>query len=80
LIWLKEIAPSGELRKWFNHDAARWGEFRRRYLLETKSHPEAVGQLMAEIRKGRVTLVYGAKDDQHNNAVALAEFIASRFN
>ncbi len=76
-LWLKEIAPSTELRKWFNHDAARWDEFRQRYLLEIGSHPEAIRQLMAEIRKGPVTLVYGAKDLQHNHAAALTEFVES---
>ncbi len=76
-LWLKEIAPSAELRKWFNHDAARWGEFQRRYFLEIEKHPEAIVQLMAELHKGRVTLVYGAKDQQHNNAIALKAYVES---
>ncbi len=78
-LWLKDIAPSNELRKWFNHDPARWGEFQRRYLAEIEQQPEAMEQLMAKIRHGRVTLVYGAKDEQHNNAAALKEFVESRF-
>ncbi len=76
-LWLKDIAPSTELRQWFNHDAARWQEFRRRYLVEIKEHPEALAQLTAVARKGAVTLVYGAKDGEHNNAVALKEYLES---
>ncbi len=77
-LWLKDIAPSNELRKWFNHDPARWGEFQRRYRAEIEQQAEAVAQLMAEIHKGRVTLVYGAKDEQHNNAAVLKEFAESK--
>ncbi len=76
-VWLKDIAPSTELRKWFNHDAARWREFEERYAQEVEQHPEALAQLMAQLRRGPVTLVYGAKDEAHNNAVALKEFIES---
>lgn len=76
-LWLKEIAPSTGLRTWFGHDAARWGEFQRRYFAEIEQHPDLLGQLMAEVRKGRVTLVYGAKDEQHNNAIALKKFVES---
>jgi len=74
-LWLKDIAPSTELRQWFNHDVARWSEFRRRYRAEIKEHPEALAQLMAASRKGPVTLIYGAKDGEHNNAAALKEYI-----
>lgn len=76
-LWLKEIAPSAELRKWFQHDPARWEEFRRRYQHEIENHPEALTQLQAEVHKGPVTLVYGAKDQAHNNAAALKEFVES---
>ncbi len=79
-LWLKDIAPSNELRKWFNHDPERWGEFRQRYRAEIEQQPETMEQLMAEIRKGRITLVYGAKDEQHNNAVALKEFVEAKFH
>lgn len=77
-LWLKEIAPSSELRKWFNHDPAHWNEFQHRYFLEIEKHPEAIALLAAAVRKKPVTLVYGAKDEEHNNAVALKEFIESR--
>ncbi len=77
-LWLKEIAPSDELRKWFNHEPARWREFERRYAKEIELHPEELAQLMAQLRKGPVTLVFGAKDEAHNNAVALKEFVESR--
>jgi uncharacterized protein YeaO (DUF488 family) len=72
-LWLKEIAPSTELRKWFGHDPARWIEFKRRYRAELKQNKELIAQLKAEVKKGPVTLVYGAKDEQHNDAVALLE-------
>ncbi len=76
-LWLKEIAPSSELRKWFNHEPARWREFEQRYFHEIEEHPEALKELMAQVHKGRVTLVYGARDQEHNNAVALKEFVES---
>lgn len=77
-LWLKEIAPSAGLRLWFNHDAARWDEFQRRYFAELEQQPEPLEQLVSLIRKGRVTLVYGAKDELRNNAVALKAFLESR--
>lgn len=76
-LWLKELAPSAELRKWFGHDPSKWAEFRRRYFRELDEHPDAVAQLRAVIRKGPVTLVYGARDQEHNDAVALKEYLAS---
>ena len=76
-LWLKEIGPSTELRKWFDHDPSKWATFRARYLRELKSRPAPVAQLMEHVRNGTVTLVYGAKDHMHNNAVALKEFIES---
>ena len=72
-LWLKEIAPSTELRNWFGHDPARWAEFKRRYRAELKQKKELVAQLKAELKKNPVTLVYGAKDEQHNDAVVLLE-------
>jgi uncharacterized protein YeaO (DUF488 family) len=74
-VWLKEIAPSAGLRRWFRHDPARWREFKRRYAAELKGEREAVEQLAQEARKRRVTLLFGAKDVKHNNAVALKEHI-----
>lgn len=73
--WLKEIAPSTELRKWFGHDPARWQEFRRRYAAEVYQHAELLEQLRSLARKGRLTLVYSAHDEQHNDAVELRELI-----
>lgn len=78
-LWLKEIAPSAELRKWFNHDPAHWTEFQHRYLRELEEHPEAIAQLGAATRHAALTLVYGAKDEEHNNAVVLKKFIESRW-
>lgn len=73
--WLKEIAPSDELRKWFGHDPARWEEFRTRYREELKLHGELLERLRAEARKGTVTLLFAAKDEEHNNAVVLKELL-----
>lgn len=73
--WFKEIAPSNELRKWFNHDPARWSEFRRRYAEEVHQNKELLEELRARARKGRVTLVYSAHDEEHNDAVELRDLI-----
>ena len=73
--WLKDVAPSTELRKWFSHDPAKWPEFRRRYFAELKANPHAWEPLLAAVRRGRVTLVYSSHDSEHNNAVALKEFL-----
>ncbi len=77
--WLKEMAPSDALRKWFGHDPARWEEFRKRYREELKSHGELLEQLRAEGHKGTVTLLFAAKDAEHNNAVVLKEMLEKRF-
>lgn len=75
--WLKGLAPSPELRKWFGHDPEKWSEFRRRYLAELKdAAPEDLGRLLALLKRHkRVTLVFSARDTEHNNAVALRDFI-----
>jgi uncharacterized protein YeaO (DUF488 family) len=73
--WLKEIAPSDELRKWFGHDPARWEEFRMRYREELKAHGDLLERLHSEAKKGTVTLLFAAKDEEHNNAVALKELL-----
>ncbi len=70
-LWLKEIAPSTELRKWFAHDPEKWKEFKKRYLAELKENKEPVLQLKDKIKQGNVTLVYAAKDETHNEAQAL---------
>ncbi|MFZ0559396.1 MAG: DUF488 domain-containing protein [Methylovirgula sp.] len=74
-MWLKEVAPTTRLRKWFGHEPARWREFRRRYHAELDENPVAVQQLRDLMKAGRVTLVYGAHDSMHNQALALAEYI-----
>lgn len=74
-LWLKEIAPSTALRKWFGHDPAKWDEFQKRYRLELKTNKERVSLLKEEQQKGVVTLVYGAKDEEHNEALVLKEWL-----
>ena len=76
--WLKEIAPSTALRKWFGHDPARWQEFRRRYATELHDHREELGTLRALARQGPVTLVFSAHDEVHNDAVALRDLLLGR--
>jgi uncharacterized protein YeaO (DUF488 family) len=73
--WLKTIAPTTELRKWFGHDPARWDEFVKRYRKELDGNPQAVAELRARIEKGDVTLLYGARDETHNQARALADYM-----
>lgn len=74
-MWLKEVAPSAELRRWYAHQPERWPEFRRRYFAELDRQPEAVAGLRAALGKGGATLVYAAKDEKHNNAQALLEYL-----
>jgi uncharacterized protein YeaO (DUF488 family) len=73
--WAKDLAPSTELRKWFRHDPKRWAEFKRRYRQELQQRNELVQALASQAARGRITLVYGARDTEHNDAVALAEVI-----
>jgi uncharacterized protein YeaO (DUF488 family) len=73
--WLKEIAPSTRLRKLFGHGPARWKEFKKRYAAELDEHREQVERLARESRKGTVTLLFAAKDIEHNNTVAVKEYI-----
>ena len=77
-LWLKDIAPSTELRKWFGHDPARWAEFQVRYAAEVRKQPEAFAQLRDLARKGPVTLVYAAHDEAHNDAVVLRNLLLGR--
>jgi len=74
-LWLKEIAPTTTLRKWFAHDPEKWEEFKKRYRIELKNNSEAVETLKDEIKKGPVTLIYGAKDEVHNEARFLKDAI-----
>jgi uncharacterized protein YeaO (DUF488 family) len=73
--WLKEAGPSNELRKWFSHDPDKWSRFRARYFRELDSAPEAWRPILSASRRGTVTLVYSSNDEQHNNAVALREYL-----
>ncbi len=77
-LWLKDLAPSTALRKWFGHDPARWAEFQRHYAEELQQHPEPFGQLHDLAQKGRVTLVYAARDEAHNDAVVLHRLLLER--
>ena len=74
-LWLKGIAPTTELRKWFNHDAAKWEEFQKRYRNELNNNKEQVSLLKDQLKKGIVTLVYGARDEEHNEALVLKEWL-----
>ena len=74
-VWLKEIAPSTALRKWFGHEPARFAEFRRRYLDEIRANAPALERLRPYLEGGRTTLLYAAHDPAHNNAVVLADYV-----
>ncbi len=73
--WLREVAPSDELRRWFGHDPAKWEEFRRRYFAELDREPDTWRPIREAARQGNVTLLYSARDTEHNNARALAEYL-----
>jgi Uncharacterized conserved protein len=73
--WLKEVGPSTELRKWFSHDPAKWDEFRQRYFEELRANPDAWKPILQAARRGTVTLIYSSHDTEHNNAVALQDFL-----
>ena len=74
-LWLKEVAPSPELRKWFGHDPAKWEQFQKRYWKELQEKKEAVQQLKQKSKQGTVTLVYAARDEEHNSALVLKRFL-----
>jgi uncharacterized protein YeaO (DUF488 family) len=74
-VWLKDVAPSNELRKWFHHEESNWEEFRRRYWKELDQNPGPVEQIRERANKGTITLLYSARDEQHNQAVALQEYL-----
>ncbi len=76
-LWMKDIAPSDELRKWFGHDPAKWPEFKRRYFKELDGKQKEVEQILSHAKNGTVTLLYSAKDETHNQAVALKEYLES---
>lgn len=74
-LWLKDIAPSTELRKWFHHDPSNWDEFKARYYAELDTRSDAVNLLLAEAEKGTLTLLYSAHDPENNQAAALREYL-----
>jgi uncharacterized protein YeaO (DUF488 family) len=76
--WLKEVAPSVSLRRWFGHDPEKWDEFRRRYFQELERHAGAWVPILKAAQNGVVTLIYSSHDSEHNNAVALKEYLESR--
>ncbi|MFZ0134759.1 MAG: DUF488 family protein [Desulfobacterales bacterium] len=77
--WVKDAAPGTALRKWFAHDRSKWDEFRKRYASELNAKPEVVGQLLELASKGRLTLLFSARDTQYNQAVVLKEYLLSMF-
>lgn len=74
-LWMKDVAPSTELREWFDHDPDKWTEFKKRYRAELRQNDERVAQLKKEIGRKKTTLVYGAKDEEHNAAIVLLAFL-----
>jgi len=77
-LWMKDVSPSPELRKWFSHDPAKWEEFCRRYRSELDGHTDLIKELRAKGRKGTLTFVYAAKDEEHNSALLLKEAVEGR--
>lgn len=73
--WLKEVAPSNDLRRWFGHDPAKWAEFQRRYRAELDAAPKTWEPLVEACRQGKVTLLYAARDTNHNNAIVLRTYL-----
>ena len=76
--WLKSVAPSTALRRWFGHDPKKWAEFRRRYFRELAGNPDALGPIIKAAHHGPVTLVYSSHDTGHNNAVALKDYLEAQ--
>jgi uncharacterized protein YeaO (DUF488 family) len=76
--WLKDVSPSPALRKWYGHDVAKWDEFRARYLTELEANPDAWKPLLEAARRGKVTLLYSARDTEHNSALVLKQYLEER--
>ena len=74
-VWLKDVAPSTELRKWFAHDPKKWEEFQRRYRVELKEHQPVLESILEAVRRGTVILLYSSHDTEHNNAVVLRDYL-----
>jgi uncharacterized protein YeaO (DUF488 family) len=79
-LWMKEVAPSTDLRKWFGHDPEKWGEFRKSYFKELAGHRDEVERLVEKASEGDLLLLYGAKDEEHNQAVALKEYLDKKMH
>ena len=79
-LWQKDVAPSNSLRKWFGHDEEKWNEFKRRYFKELDKNIDSVSTILNKARQGSITLLYGAKEERFNNAVALKEYLEERNN
>lgn len=77
-LWLKDVAPSTDLREWFGHDPARWPEFQKRYRRELRGRKDAVNLLKHKSKEGPVTLLYAARDEEHNSALALKSYLGRR--
>jgi len=73
--WLKDVSPSPDLRKWYSHDTSKWNEFQKKYRKELQKNPESWQPILDSAKKGNVTLLYGAKDVEHNSALVLKEFL-----
>jgi len=78
-IWLKDAAPSTELRKWFGHDPSKWTEFKKRYYSELEKNPEALNPILNLQEEGNITFVFASKEEELNNAVALKEYVEKIF-
>lgn len=73
--WLKDVAPSKELRQWFSHDPEKWKEFRKRYYAELREKGDVLSDLKSHVQEGNVTFIYASRDEQHNSAVVLKDFL-----
>ena len=78
-LWLKDAAPSSELRMWFNHDPSKWEEFRTRYFAELNQRKDAMNEIVTRARKEKVTFVFASREEKFNNAVALKEYLEGRY-
>ena len=77
-LWTKDVAPSPDLRKWFDHEPGRWEEFKRRYFQELRGHDELLAPIEEQMRRGPVTFVFASREPRYNNAVALKDYLDSR--
>ncbi len=78
--WVREVSPSTELRLWYGHDPAKWGEFKTRYFAELRGEQEAVESIVSAARRGTITLLYSSREERYNNAVALKSYLEARLH